>query len=458
MEYINRSVYSGVAGKLRSMKGFVFHNDAGSMTAKQYLNWLPSHSPEIGFAHYYCDRFTTVRAEDTYNASWHTGTGEGNYNYIGGEVCESMSASDEDFIKNEDALLMQFAKDYKYYNMTPSFSNFKLHREFTPTACPHRTWALHGGTLESVKGYLIGRLLKMYKGEKTKEPEKPQPHIIQGGKRTDKGVDYRVHIPNQGWLGYVNNSTLAGTVGKNIGLEAIEIFVDGTDEVVSESHISNVGWKKTRNIIGSTGKGNKLEAFKAKLTGKSAKKWMIEYQSHIATKGWEKDWHKENEVSGTTGKGLSIEAVRFRLVQRPVKQGTDKPNKKGLEIRSHISHQGWLGYVNSGETSGTTGLAVPMEAFELLYNGSNKDIDLIGHSSQIGWMPAGKLAGTTGRGLALEAFKIKLKGKLSEKYTVEYRAHVSGIGWQDWKKENKIAGTTGEARSIEAIQIKLTKK
>lgn len=36
---------------------------------------------------------------------------------------------------------------------------------------------------------------------------------------------------------------------------------------------------------------------------------------------------------------------------------------------------------------------------------------------------------------------------------IKYRAHLEGIGWQDWKHDGDMAGTVGEKRRLEAIQI-----
>jgi uncharacterized protein YjdB len=58
----------------------------------------------------------------------------------------------------------------------------------------------------------------------------------------------------------------------------------------------------------------------------------------------------------------------------------------------------------------------------------------------------------------LEAFEIKLTGDLATKFRVEYRAHVSGIGWQSYVADGATAGTTGQARSVEAVQIRLVPK
>ena len=34
----------------------------------------------------------------------------------------------------------------------------RLHHEFVPTTCPHRSMELHGGTTESVKAYFVERM------------------------------------------------------------------------------------------------------------------------------------------------------------------------------------------------------------------------------------------------------------------------------------------------------------
>lgn len=51
VETINRNITGGIAGKRPgSPKGVVIHNDGGSMSAKGYLGWLPTHNWENGFA------------------------------------------------------------------------------------------------------------------------------------------------------------------------------------------------------------------------------------------------------------------------------------------------------------------------------------------------------------------------------------------------------------------------
>lgn len=173
MENINKSVCRGVAGKRQgNVKGIVIHNDAGSIsaTAKHYVSALEkmnNNQLANGFAHYYIDRNTIARVEDTFNQAWHTANTDGNANYIGYEVCQSIGASDADFLANEQATFKQVAEDLKFYGLKANRNTVKLHREFVATACPHRSWDLHGKSVNSVKDYYISQINKYMDGGTT---------------------------------------------------------------------------------------------------------------------------------------------------------------------------------------------------------------------------------------------------------------------------------------------------
>ncbi len=179
VKVINKSVCRGVAGKRAgNVKGVVIHNDAGSMSAEQYVNWLANKTVqglEAGFAHYYIDRNTIARTEDTFNGAWHTANYDGNMNYIGYEVCQSMSASDKDFLANEQMVFKQAAEDLKYYKLPVNRNTVRLHREFVPTSCPHRSWELHGKSVNAVKDYFISQIKKYYNGTATTPEPTPTP-------------------------------------------------------------------------------------------------------------------------------------------------------------------------------------------------------------------------------------------------------------------------------------------
>lgn len=146
------------AGRLTSIDFVVIHNDAGSMTPEQYVNWLRNRDKSLGIAHYYCNRNTIARVIDTFNIGYHTGDWWSNCRSIGYEVCESMKVSDEEFLQNEDMTLMQATEDLIYYGLPINTQTVRLHHEFVPTTCPHRSMELHGNSTESVKEYFVSRM------------------------------------------------------------------------------------------------------------------------------------------------------------------------------------------------------------------------------------------------------------------------------------------------------------
>ncbi|WP_314853325.1 N-acetylmuramoyl-L-alanine amidase [uncultured Granulicatella sp.] len=157
VEKINETLM-GNSGRLVGVEFVVIHNDAGSMTPEQYIEWLRYREKSLGIAHYYCNRDAIVRVVDTYNIAYHTGDWWSNIRSIGYEVCESMKVTDEEFLQNEDITLMQATEDLLYYGLSITTDTVRLHHEFVPTSCPHRSLALHGGTTESVKDYFVMRM------------------------------------------------------------------------------------------------------------------------------------------------------------------------------------------------------------------------------------------------------------------------------------------------------------
>ena len=45
-----------------------------------------------------------------------------------------------------------------YYGLPINKQTVRLHHEFSPTSCPHRSLALHGETTDSIKIYFVERM------------------------------------------------------------------------------------------------------------------------------------------------------------------------------------------------------------------------------------------------------------------------------------------------------------
>ncbi len=136
-------------------------------------------------------------------------------------------------------------------------------------------------------------------------------------------------------------------------------------------------------------------------------KLSVMYNSHIQDVGWERDFSvKDGQTSGTSGRALRLEAMKIKL---------NTISDIGIKYQTHVEEIGWQG-----------------------------------------WKQNGELSGTEGRALRLEAIRIELTN--TEKYSVMYRVHVEEIGWQDWCYDGETAGTEGKALRLEAIEIKVIEK
>ena len=146
------------SGFLESFDFVVIHNDAGRMKPQRYISFLRNRDKALGIAHFYCNRDMIVQVVPIENIGYHTGDWWSNCRSVGYEVCESISASDEEFLQNEDVTLLKAAADLVEAGMPISRETVRLHHEFVPTSCPHRSMELHGGTTESVRSYFIERM------------------------------------------------------------------------------------------------------------------------------------------------------------------------------------------------------------------------------------------------------------------------------------------------------------
>ena len=287
------------------------------------------------------------------------------------------------------------------------------------------------------------------------------------------GVDikYRTYIQSIGWLNYVKNGNTSGTVGQGKRLEAIQINVDGDEnlQVSYSTHVQGKGWTSYVNqgeVSGFAGENKRLEAIKIKLTGSDKDKYDVYYRVHAESYGW-LGWAKNDEPAGTSGYGKRLEAIEIVLIEKSKEfnGSTDKAYVEkgtGVQYRTHVQNIGWMNYVSDGALSGTTGEGKRLEAINInITNNNNLGISYRTHVQDIGWMNYvndGALSGTSGQGKRLEAIKIKLTGSDKDKYDVYYRVHAESYGWLGWAKNDEPAGTAGYGKRLEAIEIVIVDK
>ena len=337
-------------------------------------------------------------------------------------------------------------------------------------------------------------------------------------------VKYQVHVENIGWQNWKKDGEMAGTSGQGLRLEGIKIQLENSEKysIMYRVHVQDIGWqdwKSDGEMAGTTGQYKRLEAIEIKVVDKIEKGAMCidttisdEYYENttINVSGW-----KMANVADTKIKVIIdntedlIQDITYRERQDVIKSvenyGTIKENPKpgfnftintdgildgehtitinlitkenkvlqtyskkfkmdrGIHIQyqAHVESIGWQGYKVDGQTSGTTGKYLQMEAIKInlinLPEGVN--IKYKTHVESIGWQDwknNGTIAGTTGKNLQIEAIKIVLEG--SSEYSIMYRTHVEDIGWQPWCYDGDTAGTEGKSKAIQAIEIKIVDK
>ena len=112
-----------------------------------------------------------------------------------------------------------------------------------------------------------------------------------------------------------------GTTGRNLAVEALTIskpYLGYSGGIVYRAHVQNIGWQKwvlNGKVAGTTGKSLSIEAVEIKLTGDLAKHYDVVYRAHVQSKGW-LDWVKSGECAGTTGEALHLEAIEVKMVAK----------------------------------------------------------------------------------------------------------------------------------------------
>ncbi|KXT79259.1 C39 family peptidase [Streptococcus sp. DD13] len=299
----------------------------------------------------------------------------------------------------------------------------------------------------------------------------------QGHKKADtKDIKVNAHVQGTGWNGFSDASQVIGTVGKGKRLEALvfklEDGLSAIGDIIYQSHVQDIGWQttvKTGEMSGTVAKSKRLEAFNMRLTGELATYYDVYYRTHVQNVGW-LGWAKNGGNAGTEGLSLRLEAIEVQLVSKEDSfQGDNRRSfiKKGQQVasisyRTYVGQNGWQTEVKDGSVSGSVGKNRRIEAL-----GVRLDSDYFGHVSyqthiqNVGWVPLvrdGQASGVGGSGKQVEAVKISLIGDISKDYDVYYRVHSQNKGWLGWTKNGSAAGTEGFSLGVEAVEVTLVKK
>ncbi|PKE39921.1 N-acetylmuramoyl-L-alanine amidase [Macrococcoides caseolyticum] len=252
MTNVVKSIVNVNPGAMRPV-GVVIHNDAGPLTGVGYKSFLANHPLENGFAHYYVSEGSILLAQYTDRIAWHTGNQWGNDNLIGFEVCQSMTASDAQFLRNEEETFKLVAEVMESYNIPINTQTVWLHKELSSTACPHRSWELHGKSVASVKKYFVERILYYANGGKAPAKNKGCKRIKPWSKKPHyKGtIQYTASLRQRSGSNFSNytfNKEI-GTLKKGETVYIFEEIQDAEGNIWCRTYSpSNNGWVHKHTI------------------------------------------------------------------------------------------------------------------------------------------------------------------------------------------------------------------
>ncbi len=303
-------------------------------------------------------------------------------------------------------------------------------------------------------------------------------------------VSYRTHVQDVGWQGYVSNGAVAGTSGRSLRLEGINIYLTGNSNlgVQYTTHCQDYGWlawSSNNEMSGTEGESKRLEAIMINLTGADKDQYDIYYRVHAQDIGW-MGWAKNGAAAGTAGYSRRLEAIQIQVARKGASINTNAagihsvtsqayistsggtpsvansaiPN---LSYRTHVQDVGWQGWRTNGQFAGTSGQSLRLEGINIKLSNKNYSggIRYKTHVQDIGWqgwMYDGAMSGTSGRSLRLEAINIELYGDMAKHYDIYYRVHAQDVGWMGWAKNGVSSGTAGYSRRLEGIQIVIVNK
>lgn len=295
-------------------------------------------------------------------------------------------------------------------------------------------------------------------------------------------INYQTHIQDIGWQGVVKNGEISGTSRHSLRLEGIKMNISNSDlagSVEYRTHVQEIGWQgyvKDNQLSGTSGKSLRLEAIQIRLTGEIANAYDVYYRVHIEDKGW-LNWAKNSESAGSQSAAKRLEAIQIKLVKKgeAAPEGNGKafligneakrPDeiKPNVNYQTHVQEIGWQGFVRNGESAGTSGKKLRLEAIKINLSDAALagNIEYSTHVQSIGWQEKkknGELSGTSGKKLRLEAIKINLSGDVSRYYDVYYRVHIQDKGWLNWAANGAPSGSQSASKRLEAIQIKIVRK
>ena len=266
------------------------------------------------------------------------------------------------------------------------------------------------------------------------------------GAESQGGVEYQVHTQTYGWMGWQSDGAMAGTEGQAKRLEAVQMKLTGTladqYDIYYRAHVSKIGWlgwAKNGESAGTVACGATVEAIQVALVVKgdpapgdtnlasfdgSSLPISVNCQSLSAGNG---NWSSVGQLqtAGTTG-------AKKALVGIGVSASSDQI-AGSVSYSAHFAKTGWSSVVSSGVNLQSGSNAIQAISISLTGDLSKYfDIYYRAHVSGYGWMgwtKNGAYSGSSGLGMNMEAYQVAivLKGAAAPGTTLNSYSDANGF-------------------------------
>lgn len=254
------------------------HNTANDATAMSEISYMIGNNSSTSF-HAAIDNTRIVTGVPFNRNAFACGdgrSGRGNRKALSFEICYSKSGGKR-FEEAEElaAKYIAYILKQKGYGV----ERVKRHYDYSKKYCPHRTMNVGWERfLNKIKSYLISKLNIRYETHVQNIGWQEQKENFELAGTEGKGlrieainihadipIQYRVHMQDKGWGEWVPNDCIAGTIGESRRIEAIEI-ISSKNPIKATAHIENIGNVEydvsTHIKIGTEGQALRLEALR----------------------------------------------------------------------------------------------------------------------------------------------------------------------------------------------------
>lgn len=110
-----------------------------------------------------------------------------------------------------------------------------------------------------------------------------------------------------------------GTTGRSLRLEGIKLVCAVPQvDLTYRTHVQGIGWQSwvgEGNLAGTQGRALRLEALQIKLTGAGASRYDVYYRTHVQGIGWT-GWARNGQQCGSAGYSYRMEAVQVMIIPK----------------------------------------------------------------------------------------------------------------------------------------------